>query len=421
MEQIVIQGGKPLNGTIKVSGAKNSVLTIIPATLLAETPSNLDEVANLYDVRTISEVLRALGVRIEYDSAKENLKIDSKNIDKFEAPRELVNKMRASNLIIGPMLSKFGRCKIALPGGCAIGTRSMELHFKGFKALGATIIRENETIEAIAPKKGLKGNYIYLDFPSVGATENIMMAASLAKGVTIIENAAKEPEIVDLANCLNSMGSNVKGAGTATIKIQGVKYMKGVNHTIIPDRLEAGTYMIAAAITKGKIKLKNVLSEHLLPVIAKLREAGVKIEEDAFSITVEGREKYKSVDIKTLPYPGFPTDMQAQFMSLMLISKGISSITETVFENRFMHIDEFNKLAAKIIIEGHTAYVKGVQTIYGNYVNATDLRAGAAMILAGLAAKGETTIGNINHINRGYAGIIEKLSAVGANIKKINI
>ena len=417
MEKLIIRGGKPLNGTIKISGAKNAVLTIIPAVLLGETPSVLEEVANLCDVNTISDVIRHLGAPVHFDVERETLTIDSSKISSLEAPYELVRKMRASNLILGPLLARFGRCRIALPGGCAIGSRPMDLHLKGFEALGAKITVDHGTIEAVAPN-GLTGSNIYLDFPSVGATENIMMAASLATGITTIENAAKEPEIVDLANCLNTMGAKVRGAGTTVIKIEGVAKLHGTNHTIIPDRIEAGTYMIAAAITRGQLRLENVLCEHLVPVIAKLREAGVKIEEDVFGVTVTGADNYRAVDVTTLPYPGFPTDMQAQFMALMTLAEGKSCITETVFENRFMHVDEFKRMGANVHIEGHSAYITGVKELTGCSVKATDLRAGAAMILAGLAANGETSVGNIHHIDRGYDRLVSKLRNVGAQISR---
>ena len=418
MEKLVIRGRKPLEGTIKISGAKNAVLTIIPAVLMGETPSVLEEVADLCDVYTISDVIRHLGAPVEYNRDQSTLRIDSSKISCFEAPYELVRKMRASNLILGPLLARFGRCRLALPGGCAIGSRPMDLHLKGLEALGAKIVVDYGTIDAQAPN-GLSGADIYLDFPSVGATENIMMAAALASGTTHIENAAKEPEIVDLANCLNTMGAKVKGAGTNIVTIEGVSKLRGTNYSIIPDRIEAGTYMVAAAITHGQLRLENVLVEHLVPVVAKLREAGVIIDEDVFGVTVTGAASYRGVDIKTLPYPGFPTDMQAQFMSLMTLAEGESCVTETVFENRFMHVDEFKRMGADVNIEGHSAYVRGVKELHGCSVKATDLRAGAAMILAGFAASGETHIGNVHHIDRGYDRLIEKLRNVGADISRV--
>lgn len=419
MEKIIIHGGKSLEGTIKISGAKNAVLPIIAATLLANTPCTLEEIPNLEDVRTICKTIESLGVVVEKD--KNNiLHIDSSSLTACEAPYELVRKMRASFLVMGPLLARKGCAKISLPGGCAIGTRPIDLHLKGFEALGAEVLFGNGFVEAKAPK-GLKGARIYLDFPSVGATENIMMAASMAEGQTIIENPAEEPEIVDLANILNAMGASVKGAGTNIIRIEGVSELKGAWHAVIPDRIEAGTYMVAAAITGGDLWLENALSEHLKPVSAKLKEAGVTIEEDIIGIRVKsnGLTELKSVDIKTLPYPGFPTDMQAQLMALMTIANGTSVITETVFENRFMHVEELNRMGADIKIEGHSAIVTGRRKLTGTDVKATDLRAGAALILAGLVADGETRIGAVKHIDRGYDGIVEKLRSVGADIERV--
>jgi UDP-N-acetylglucosamine 1-carboxyvinyltransferase len=351
---------------------------------------------------------------------EETLVVDSRNITSCEAPHDLVRKMRASFLVMGPLLARMGNAKISLPGGCAIGSRPIDLHLKGFEALGAEIVLGHGFIEAKAPR-GLTGNRIYLDFPSVGATENIMMAASLAQGQTIIENAAEEPEIVDLATYINAMGGKVKGAGTNIIKIEGVAQLHGVSHTVIPDRIEAGTYMVAAAITGGNILLENVIIDHLKPVVAKLTEAGVTIVEEGMGVRViAGQQLLKAVDIKTLPYPGFPTDMQAQLMALATVAHGTSVITETVFENRFMHVDELKRMGAHIKIEGRSAVVEGVRTLTGAPVKATDLRAGAAMILVGLVAQGETEIGCIHHIDRGYVRIEDKFRALGANIRRVN-
>lgn len=418
MEKLVIRGGNPLKGSIKISGAKNAVLPIIAAALLGSSPSILEEVPDLDDVRTFSEVLQHLGVATRYNATAESLYIDSSAITQFETPHELVRKMRASFLVMGPLLARCGRAKISLPGGCAIGSRPIDLHLKGFEALGAEVHQGHGYIEALAPK-GLKGARIYLDFPSVGATENIMMAACLAEGQTVLENPAHEPEIIDLANYLNMMGAHVRGAGTNVIKIEGVKELKGCDYTIIPDRIEAGTYMIAAAMTGGDLWIENALSEHLKPLVAKLQEAGVTIEEDVSGIRVIGTGNIRSVDIKTLPYPGFPTDMQAQFMTLMTVAKGTSVITETVFENRFMHVDELKRMGANIKIDGRSAVVEGVQTLTGCPVKATDLRAGAAMVLAGLVAEGPTEVGHIHHIDRGYDKLVEKLRSVGADIERI--
>lgn len=418
MEKLIINGGKPLRGRVKISGAKNAVLPIIAAALLGQdVPSKLEEVPALDDVHTLSAVLEQLGVRVEFDADKNTLLVDSSNITSCEAPYDLVRKMRASFLIIGPLLARCGRAKISLPGGCAIGTRPIDLHLKGFEALGARIDIGHGYIEATAPE-GLKGARIYLDFPSVGATENIMMAASMAEGTTIIENPAQEPEIIDLANYLNVMGARVRGAGTNVIKIEGVKSLTGRNYTIIPDRIEAGTYMVAAAMTKGDVYIENAISEHLKPVIAKLKEAGVTIEENIDGIRVVCDRRTKAVDIKTLPYPGFPTDMQAQFMALLAVSEGMGRVTETVFENRFMHVDELKRMGANIRIDGRTSMVEGVDSLHGCAVKATDLRAGAAMVLAGLVADGETRIGYIHHIDRGYDNLVSKLVMLGADIRR---
>lgn len=418
MEKLIIHGGNRLVGTVKISGAKNAVLPLIAAALLGTTPSMLDEVPDLEDVRTFSEVLAHLGVTAKHDPSQQTLDIDSSNITSHEAPYELVRKMRASFLVMGPLLARVGKAKISLPGGCAIGTRPIDLHLKGFEALGADIEIGHGYIEATAPR-GLTGARIYLDFPSVGATENIMMAACMAKGQTILENPAHEPEIVDLANYLNVMGANVRGAGTNVIKIEGVNELKGTNYTVIPDRIEAGTYMVAAAMTGGDVWIENALTEHLKPVVAKLKEAGANIEEDINGVRVWGDGKLKSVDIKTLPYPGFPTDMQAQFMAMMTIAQGTSVISETVFENRFMHVDELKRMGAFIKIEGRSAVVEGVPKLTGCPVKATDLRAGAAMVLVGLVADGQTEVGYIHHIDRGYDRLVEKLRGIGAEIDRI--
>ena len=410
MERLVINGGKRLSGTVKISGAKNAVLPIIAATLLGQDRETcLDEVPNLDDVKTISEVLKTLGLKVRHDKEKSQLFVDATKIDNVTAPYDLVRKMRASFLIMGPLLARLGQAKISLPGGCAIGTRPIDLHLKGFEALGAQISIGHGDISAVAPN-GLKGARIYLDFPSVGATENILMAASMAEGQTIIENPAQEPEIVDLANYLNIMGANIRGAGTNVIKVEGNKKLVARDYTIIPDRIEAGTYMIAAAMTRGDVYIANAISEHLKPVIAKLKEAGVTVIED-----VE-----HAVDIKTLPYPGFPTDMQAQFMALLTIAEGTSMVTETVFENRFMHVDELRRMGAKIKIEGRTSVVEGQERLMGCQVKATDLRAGAAVVLAGLVADGETQIGYIHHIDRGYDNLVQKLVSLGADIKRVD-
>ncbi|MHC1759725.1 MAG: UDP-N-acetylglucosamine 1-carboxyvinyltransferase [Negativicutes bacterium] len=416
MEKLFIQGGRRLSGTVKISGAKNAVLPVIAASLLASTPSVIEEIPDLDDVKTITEVLQYLGLTTRWQEPG-SLFIDSTGIKSCEASYELVRKMRASFLVMGPLLSRFQEARISLPGGCAIGSRPIDLHLKGFEALGAEIILGHGFIEARAPK-GLQGAKIYLDFPSVGATENIMMAASLANGQTIIENAAQEPEIVDLANYLNSMGANVRGAGTNAIRIEGVRRLTGTTYAVIPDRIEAGTYMAAAAITGGDVVLKNVLFEHMKPLVAKLKEAGVDIEVEVDQIRVNATDGLRAVDIKTLPYPGFPTDMQAQFMALMSVAKGSSVITETVFENRFMHVDELKRMGANIKIDGRIAMVDGVARLAGCPVTATDLRAGAALVVAALAAEGRTEIGSVHHIDRGYDRIVDKLKGLGADISR---
>ena len=411
-----MRGGNRLTGTVKVSGAKNAVLPIIAAAILGSEGSYLLEVPVLEDVSTICKVLECLGMKIDY-SEPNALRIDSREIVSCEAPYELVRTMRASFLVMGALLARKGKARISQPGGCAIGTRPIDIHLKGFEALGARIEMGHGYIEASAPN-GLVGTTIYLDFPSVGATENLMMAASMAKGTTIIENAALEPEIVDLANYINVMGGKVRGAGTNAIRIEGVKELKGGEHTVIPDRIEAGTFMVAGAMTGGDIRVDNVLCEHLKPLIAKLREAGATIEEDIRGVRVIGPRNLKGITIKTLPYPGFPTDMQAQVMALMSIAQGQSAVTETVFENRFMHVDELVRMGANIRTSGRGALIEGVPKLLGCQVRATDLRAGAAMVLAGLVAEGLTEITDIFHIDRGYENLVYKLKQLGADIER---
>lgn len=419
MEKLIVKGGKRLVGTVKTSGAKNAVLPIIAASIMGVTPSHFDEVPMLEDVRTISEVLKSLGIKVE-SKEKNVLDIDSTTINSYEPPCELMRNMRASFFIMGPLLARMGKARIHMPGGCAIGARPVDIHLKGFEALGVVLKQEDGFIEATTPN-GLKGATIYFDFPSVGATENVMMAAALAEGVTILENAAEEPEIVALANYLNKMGAKVRGAGTDVIRIEGVKELRGADYTIIPDRIEAGTYMIAAAMTGGDVIIDNVLPEHQKPLIAKLREAGAIVEEDIDKVRVIGTGSLKGVSVKTLPYPGFPTDMQAQIMAMMVVSEGNSRVTETVFENRFMHVAELNRMGAKITTADRSANIEGPAKLVGCDVRATDLRAGAAMILAGLVAEGETRIGDLFHIDRGYEDIVEKLRSLGADIERVDV
>lgn len=421
MEKLVICGGNRLEGSVKISGAKNAVLPIIAATLLGQdSPSTLEEVPALDDVSTITEVLKTLGVKAEFDPLNHKLFIDARKIEAYEAPYDLIRKMRASFLIMGPLLARCGKAKISLPGGCAIGTRPIDLHLKGFEALGAKITIGHGYIEASVEGK-LQGAKIYLDFPSVGATENILMAASMAEGQTILENPAQEPEIVDLANYLNVMGANIRGAGTNVIKITGQQKLTGRDYTIIPDRIEAGTYMVAAAMTQGDVYIENAITEHLKPVIAKLKEAGVEVDESIDGVRVKCNRIPTAVDIKTMPYPGFPTDMQAQFMAMLTVAEGNGMVTETVFENRFMHVDELKRMGANIKIDGRTSLVRGVEKLTGCPVKATDLRAGAAMVLAGLVAEGETQISYIHHIDRGYDNLVAKLIGLGGNIVRIDV
>jgi UDP-N-acetylglucosamine 1-carboxyvinyltransferase len=420
MNKILIRGGNRLNGKVKVSGAKNAVLPIIAASILAsEGECRIGDAPPLDDVITISQVLHALGVTIRYKD--ETVYITATQLEKSEAPYELVRKMRASFLVMGPLLARMGYARIALPGGCAIGTRPIDQHLKGFEAMGAEIDLGQGYIEARTNGKKLQGAKIYLDVASVGATENIMMAATLAEGVTTIENAAKEPEIVDLANFLNAMGAKVRGAGTGMIRIEGVGKLVGVSHTVIPDRVEAGTFMIAAAITKSDIYIENAIGDHLAPVISKLQEMGVQVEEDENGIRVSASGGLKAVDIKTLPHPGFPTDMQAQMMALLLVSDGTSIITETVFENRFMHVAEFKSMNAQIKVDGRTAVIKGNTPLRGAKVCATDLRAGAALILAALVAEGETELTGLHHLDRGYVDITGKLRGLGADVERVDV
>ena len=419
MEKLIVKGGKRLVGTVKTSGAKNAVLPIIAASIMGTSPSHFDEVPMLEDVRTISEVLRSLGIKVE-SKEKNCLDIDSTVVESYEPPCELMRNMRASFFVMGPLLARMGKARIYMPGGCAIGARPVDIHLKGFEALGVVLDQQDGFIEATTPN-GLKGATIYFDFPSVGATENVMMAAALAEGVTILENAAEEPEIVALTSYLNKMGAKIRGAGTDVIRIEGVKELHGADYTIIPDRIEAGTYMIAAAMTGGDVIVDNVLPEHQKPLIAKLREAGAIVEEDIDKVRVIGNGTLKGVSVKTLPYPGFPTDMQAQIMAMMVVSEGNSKVTETVFENRFMHVEELNRMGATITTADRSANIEGPAKLVGCDVRATDLRAGAAMILAGLVAEGETRIGDLHHIDRGYEDIVEKLKNLGADIERVDV
>ncbi|HLU21075.1 UDP-N-acetylglucosamine 1-carboxyvinyltransferase [Lederbergia graminis] len=417
MEKIIVRGGKRLNGTVKVEGAKNAVLPVIAASLLAsEGKSIIRDVPTLSDVYTINEVLRHLNAKVDFEN--KTVVVDASEELNIEAPFEYVRKMRASVLVMGSLLARQGKARVALPGGCAIGSRPIDLHLKGFEAMGATVRVENGFIEATADK--LKGAKIYLDFPSVGATQNIMMAAVLAEGYTVIENCAKEPEIVDLANYLNSMGAQVRGAGTGTIRIAGVEKLYGADHTIIPDRIEAGTFMVAAAITGGNVLVQGAVPEHLSSVISKLEEMNVTVLEESNGIRVIGPDRLKAVDIKTMPHPGFPTDMQSQMMALLVCAEGTSVITETVFENRYMHAEEFRRMNSDIKIEGRSVIISGPAKLQGAEVTATDLRAAAALIIAGLKADGYTRVTELKHLDRGYLNFHLKLKALGADIERYN-
>lgn len=415
VSKLLVEKSPPLRGKVRISGAKNSTLPIIAASLLGTEDIILRDVPKLKDVDVICEVLMSLGAEVEFLD-EHVLRINSKNINKYETPYELMSKMRASFLVMGPLLTRIGRTKTSLPGGCAIGTRPIDLHLKGFKALGAEVDVDHGCIGAYAEK--LVGSKVYLDFPSVGATENIMMAAVLAEGETIIDNAAMEPEIVDLANFLNKLGANIKGAGTSSIRVTGVEKLAGGEHTIIPDRIEAGTFMVASAITGGDVLVENVIPSHIKPIIAKLRETGAQVIENGDEIRVIGTKDKRAVDIKTLPYPGFPTDMQAQFMALASVTQGTSVIIETVFENRFMHVDELKRMGADIKIDGRSAILQGVDSLTSAPVKATDLRAGAALVLAGLVADGVTEIDNVYHIDRGYDDIEKKITNLGGRISR---
>ncbi|WP_311486313.1 UDP-N-acetylglucosamine 1-carboxyvinyltransferase [uncultured Anaerococcus sp.] len=420
-EILIINSNGPLKGEVNISGAKNSALPILAACVLGTEEIILDGVPELKDVEIMVEVLKHLGSKVEYLD-QNTLKINSACINTSETPYELMDKMRASFVVMGPLLSRFHAAHTKAPGGCNIGSRPIDLHLKGFEALGAVNTVNNDEI-AIVAKDGLIGTEIYLDFPSVGATQNIIMAACLAQGKTTLENAAKEPEIVDLASFLSKMGANIKGAGTSTIVIDGVEKLTGTRHTIIPDRIEAATYMTAAAMTRGEVLINNVIGSHIRPVIAKLVEMGVDVEEieDEDKIIVKAPHRLKSTNIQTLPYPGFPTDAQAQFMALMTVCEGESRIQETVFENRFMHVEELMKMGAVIATSGNRATIAGVEKLHGADVKATDLRAGAALVMAGLVAKGTTRVFDIYHIDRGYSNLVEKLSKLGADIKRVEV
>ena len=420
MEEIIVRGGNQLNGTVRIEGAKNAVLPILAASLLAEEGiTTLDNVPILSDVFTMNQVIRYLNVDVDFDEQKNRVTIDASRQLEIEAPYEYVSQMRASIVVMGPLLARNGHAKVAMPGGCAIGKRPIDLHLKGFQALGAKIIQKNGYIEAIADE--LIGNTIYLDFPSVGATQNIMMAAVKAKGTTIIENVAREPEIVDLANILNKMGAHVYGAGTETMRIEGVDHLHAVNHSIVQDRIEAGTFMVAAAMTEGNVLIADAISEHNRPLISKLIEMGAEIIEEEGGIRVIGPKHILPTDVKTMPHPGFPTDMQAQMTAIQLVAEGTSVVTETVFENRFQHLEEMRRMNAHVKIDGNVAIMDGNHELQGAEVYATDLRAAAALVLAGLKANGITRVRNLNYLDRGYYNFHIKLQKLGADVERVDM
>nr|WP_317358530.1 UDP-N-acetylglucosamine 1-carboxyvinyltransferase [uncultured Tyzzerella sp.] len=418
MEKYLLEKSLNIKGDVLIEGAKNACLPILAASILSNGNTIIKKVPFLSDINVMCSLLEEIGISIIKDLKNKCIQIDTKNIFNKKVSYDLVKQIRASFLLAGPMLARFGKVSIQMPGGCAIGVRPIDLHLKGFKALGAEILQEHGVIE-INAKNRLIGTEIYLDFPSVGATENIIMASVLAKGTTVISNCATEPEIVDLIEFLNKMGAKIEGGGTETIKIKGVDSLNNCEHTIIPDRIEAGTFLVLGAATKGELNILDVNCEHLKAVTSKLREINVDIEEKDNKIFVSGKNIFKNVDIKTMPYPGFPTDMQPQFMSLMAIGNGTSIINETIFENRFMHASELGLMGANIKIEGSSAIINGVEKITGAKVKATDLRAGAALIIAGLCAEGISEISDIYHIERGYYNMEEKLKKIGAKIRKI--
>lgn len=421
MDKLIIEGGVPLHGEVVVSGAKNAALPILCAGLLAETPLTLTGVPELRDVASTLKLLDTMGVKVSKNG--DQVTLDASDVASFEATYDMVKTMRASILVLGPLLARFGTARVSLPGGCAIGSRPVDLHIKGLQAMGAAMHITHGYIQASTlhlPNRRLQGAKYYMDLVTVTGTENLMMAAALAQGATVLENAAKEPEVVDLAECLNKMGARIKGAGTDTITIEGVERLNGAQHHIVCDRIEAGTYMVAAAMTGGEVTLKNARADLLEAVIEKLREAGASVSHDTNSITVKSDGKLKAVNVRTAPHPAFPTDMQAQFMAMNTVAEGVSTVIETIFENRFMHVQELQRMGANIDVQGNTALVKGVAALEGASVMATDLRASAGLVLAGLVADGETVIDRIYHLDRGYEKLEEKLNQLGAKVRRSN-
>lgn len=420
MEKIIVHGGNRLQGSVHIEGAKNAVLPILAASILAERDEMvLTNVPILSDVYTMNNVLKFLNLDVEFDEAHNTVRLNAAKKLSTQAPFEYVSKMRASIVVMGPLLARYGHARVAMPGGCAIGSRPVDLHLKGFEALGATINQQDGYIEAKADQ--LVGTNIYLDFPSVGATQNIMMAATLAKGTTVIENVAREPEIVDLANVLNKMGAKVRGAGTETIRVEGVTALHGTTHHVVQDRIEAGTFMVAAALTQGDILVRDAISEHNKPLISKLEEMGVTVIDEDAGVRVIGPKVLKPTNVKTMPHPGFPTDMQPQMSVLQLAAKGTSTLTETVFENRFMHLEELRRMNANFKIEGRTVVLYGPTNFNGAEVAATDLRAAAALVLAGLVANGYTQVTNLKYLDRGYYDFHKKLASLGAEIERVSV
>lgn len=417
MDQIKIQGGIPLAGEVQISGAKNAALPVLVSGILAGGKATFERIPDLMDIRTLNKILANLGGTVEFDRKANRVVIDSSSINKFEAPYELVKTMRASVVVLGPLVARFGRAKVSLPGGCAIGARPINFHLTALEKLGASIKLEEGYV--IAEAKRLVGNRIAFEYPSVGATENTLMAAVLAKGESILENCAKEPEIIDLARALRAMGAEITGEGTETIRVQGREELGGCNHAVIGDRIEAGTFLAAAFATRGQVRVNGIDPEFLEPVLVKFEEAGARIERGKDHIVLKAESRARGTDVTTLPHPGFPTDMQAQFMAVMCLADGVSVMTETVFENRFMHVPELARLGADITIKGKAAIIKGKAALKGAPVMATDLRASASLVIAGLAAEGETQVSRIYHLDRGYERMEEKLSKLGARIARV--
>ena len=420
MDQLIIHGGKELNGEINISGAKNAALPILISSLLSDKPLILKNVPDLYDIKTTFKLLGVLGVAIE--NIDSSVTLNAESITQYDAPYDLVKTMRASILVLGPLLTRFGKARVSLPGGCSIGSRPVDIHIKGLEAMGAKINLDQGYIDATTahlPNNKLIGCKIFMDQVTVTGTENLMMAAILAEGITVLENAAKEPEVVDLGVCLNKMGAEIKGLGTNTIIVKGVSSLNTAEHTIIFDRIEAGTYLVAGIMAGGKIKCNNVEPDKMESIIQKLKETGATVTQDKTSVTVSSKKNFNPVDIRTAPYPAFPTDMQAQFMALNLMANGVSEVTETIFENRFMHVQELIRMGADIDIRQNTAIIKGNAVLQGTNVMATDLRASASLVLAGLVAKGTTTIDRIYHLDRGYQDLEKKFNAIGAQIERV--